>query len=105
MGFENGPFIINEDGTLTPNGLSWNRFANMVWFEQPAGVGFSYSSNPNDYQNYDDAIAAADNAAFLTAFFAQYPQYGNNPLWLTSESYGGKSWQIEPPQEAVEWGL
>ena len=29
----------------------------------PLGVGFSYSSNPTDYQNYNDTIAATDNAA------------------------------------------
>jgi hypothetical protein len=61
----------------------------MVWFEQPVGVGFSFSSKPADYQNLNDDIAATDNAAFLSAFFAQFPQYQNNPLWLTSESYGG----------------
>lgn len=54
-----------------------------------AGVGFSYSSQPSDYNNYNDDVAATDNAAFLTAFFAQYPQYQRNPLWFTSESYGG----------------
>lgn len=61
----------------------------MVWIEQPTGVGFSYSSNPADYQNLNDDVAASDNAAFFTAFFTAFPQYKSNPLWLTSESYGG----------------
>jgi hypothetical protein len=34
-------------------------------------------------------VAALDNSAFLSAFFAQYPQYQALPLFLTSESYGG----------------
>ena len=61
----------------------------MVYFEQPVGVGFSYSSNPADYQNLNDDVAASDNSAFLSAFFAAHPQYANVPLFLTSESYGG----------------
>ena len=89
MGFENGPFLAQQDGTLRFNPMSWNRFATVVWIEQPAGVGFSYSSNPNDYAGaYNDTTAASDNAAFLSAFFAQYPQYQSLDLYLTSESYG-----------------
>ena len=84
-----GPFLAQADGTLAPNPLSWNKFATMVYFEQPVGVGFSYSSAPADYQNLNDAVSASDNAQFLTAFFAAHPQYASQPLFLTSESYGG----------------
>jgi hypothetical protein len=89
MGFEHGPFLAQADGTLLMNSLSWNKFATMVYFEQPVGVGFSYSSNPADYQSLDDAVAASDNSAFLSAFFQAHPQYQSLPLFLTSESYGG----------------
>ena len=70
MGFEHGPFLAQAGGTLLPNPLSWNRFATMVYFEQPVGVGFSYSSQPSDYQSLNDEVAASDNAAFLSAFFS-----------------------------------
>jgi hypothetical protein len=89
QGFEHGPFLAQAGGALLPNPLSWNKFATMVYFEQPVGVGFSYSSNPNDYQNLNDDVAASDNSAFLTAFFAAHPAYQSLPLFLTSESYGG----------------
>lgn len=70
MGFEHGPFLAQEDGTLLLNPLSWNSApATVVYIEQPAGVGFSYSSNPADYDAYNDTVAATDNAAFLSAFF------------------------------------
>ena len=89
MGFENGPFIAQADGGLALNSLSWNKFASVVYIEQPVGVGFSYSSDPSEYQLLNDTIAATDNAAFLTAFFAANPRFLNNRLFLTSESYGG----------------
>jgi len=88
-GFENGPWRAQADGTLALNPLAWNKFATTVFIEQPAGVGFSYSSVPADYQNYNDSVSSTDNAAFLSAFFADYPEYANLPLYLTSESYGG----------------
>jgi carboxypeptidase D len=39
---ENGPFTW-EAGTLapTPNTYSWTNLTNVVWIEQPVGVGFS----------------------------------------------------------------
>jgi hypothetical protein len=89
MGFENGPFRAEEDGGLTLNALSWNKFATVVYIEQPIGVGFSFSANPAEYEKLNDAVAATDNAAFLTAFFEANPRFQSNPLFLTSESYGG----------------
>lgn len=89
MGFEHGPFFAAADGGFRANPYSWNKKHTVVYIEQPAGVGFSYSSVPGDYQKYNDAVSASDNAAFLSAFFKMYPQYQALPLFLTSESYGG----------------
>ena len=89
MGFEHGPFIVQDDGGIVLNELAWNKHATVVYIEQPAGVGFSYSSNPADYRAYNDTVSASDNLAYMTAFFAAYPQYQDLPLFLTSESYGG----------------
>jgi len=45
LGFaqEHGPFVI-ENGTTTfhENYWSWNKEANMLYIEAPAGVGYSY---------------------------------------------------------------
>ena len=58
MLYENGPFQILEDGkTVTLNNYSWNKLANMLYLESPAGVGFSWSSNQADYNNDDDGTA------------------------------------------------
>ena len=93
MGFEHGPFVAQADGGLALNPYSWNKHLTVVYIEQPAGVGFSWSSEPADYERYDDDVAASDNAAFLSAFFAMYPQYQGLPLFLTSESYGGNTFR------------
>mmetsp|Transcript_21233 Transcript_21233/g.21939 ORF Transcript_21233/g.21939 Transcript_21233/m.21939 type:complete len:467 (-) Transcript_21233:197-1597(-) len=92
---EMGPFSsINSDLTLSSNPYSWNRIANMVFIEQPCGVGFSYSdqespySNDGDYVTNDDQ-AAKDNYALINAFFDKFPQYRANDLYIASESYGG----------------
>ena len=40
MGFENGPFLAQQDGSLTLNPMSWNRFATVrnIRFFSPAGT-------------------------------------------------------------------
>ena len=54
MLYENGPFRIQDDGkTVQLNNYSWNKLANMLYLESPAGVGFSWSPNKADYNNDD----------------------------------------------------
>ena len=62
----------------------------MLYVEQPAGVGFSYSNTTSDY-TVGDARAAADVWAFLQAFYAtpEFSPYLSNDLYISGESYGG----------------
>jgi len=85
---EMGPFRPNKDLTLSLNPYAWNQKANMVYIEQPCGVGFSYSDEEADYKA-DDASAAADNYALIQAFLTRFPQYSQSSLYITAESYGG----------------
>lgn len=85
---ENGPFRPSGNG-LIKNDYSWNKEANMIYLESPAGVGFSYSANQSFYDGINDEMTARDNLVFLQNFLAMYPEYKNRDLFLTGESYGG----------------
>ncbi len=97
---ELGPFFPAQDGslTLTPNIYTWTRMANIIFVEQPSGVGFSFSQDTDDY-TVGDAQAAEDVYHFLVNFVARYPQYANRKLYLSGESYGGHCQY--PPCSAV----
>lgn len=84
---EQGPFRATAEHTLTLNKYAWNQLANMIFIEQPAGVGFSTIDDPTFA--YGDATAAADNAVFIAKWREAYPAYANNDFYLSSESYGG----------------
>lgn len=83
---EHGPFRPTPDGKLQLNPYAWNRLANVLYIEQPVGVGFSRAEGR---LKYDDALAAADNVRFIKGWLAQFPQYATNRFYISSESYGG----------------
>jgi carboxypeptidase C (cathepsin A) len=84
---EQGPFRPNADGTLKTNAYAWNTKANMIFIEQPAGVGFSTA--PADFVDYNDNQAAEDNYNFVVGWFKAYPQFAKSSFYASSESYGG----------------
>jgi len=85
---ENGPFYPKA-GKLIRNSCSWNKEANMLYLESPAGVGFSYSNDPSYYMGANDTKTAVDNLLFLHGWFNKFPEYKTRELYLTGESYAG----------------
>merc|ERR1712226_996665 len=60
----------------------------MIFLESPAGVGFSFSNNSTDYI-VGDHRTSTDIVAFLVGFIKLHPEFKENPIWITGESYGG----------------
>jgi carboxypeptidase C (cathepsin A) len=89
---ELGPFQPNADGTgVIPRETSWNKLANMLWFESPAGVGYSYTNGMAINSTYatDDHQTARNNLLVLQAWFARFPQYAEHRFYIAGESYAG----------------
>ncbi|KAM8947649.1 lysosomal protective protein-like [Pelodytes ibericus] len=85
---EHGPFLIQMDGNkLKYNPFSWNKIANILYLESPAGVGFSYSED-KQYETNDTEVTN-DNYSALKDFFRLFPEYIKNDFYITGESYGG----------------
>ncbi|CCU77941.1 putative carboxypeptidase S1 [Blumeria hordei DH14] len=83
---ENGPCHF-VDGSSEPslNPYSWNEYANMLYIDQPIGVGFSYGNNP-----VNSTVSAAPLVwKLLQAFYAKFPEYENRDFGIFTESYGG----------------
>ena len=83
---EFGPFFPNPDGSLSliPNPYSWTEKANIIFIEQPSGVGFSWSATTQDYTTGDEQ-SAEDVYQFLLGFTQRYPQYAGRKLYLSGE--------------------
>ena len=62
--------------------------ASILYVEQPAGVGFSYSDTEEDYKTGDEK-AADDNYALILEFLTRFPERKANNFYIASESYGG----------------
>eukprot|EP00039_Didymoeca_costata_P018723 m.334701 g.334701 ORF g.334701 m.334701 type:complete len:473 (+) comp17413_c0_seq1:23-1441(+) len=88
--YEHGPFRLNPDNAseLVKFDYNWNQLANMLYLEAPVGVGFSYSSNADDYKCSDNSTAE-DNLHAVEAFFSLFPEFKNNDFFITGESYAG----------------
>merc|ERR1711871_373510 len=81
---ELGPYVLDENLNITYNPFAWNKAANILFMEQPAGVGFSY---PGGARN--DSLTADDTYEGLVQFFASHPELANRPFYVAGESYGG----------------
>jgi len=89
--YENGPLHFSGTNdttglpTLVYNPQTWTSVANMLWLEQPVGVGFSYCAQGTQCngQFQDDAYG------FFVNFFAAYPEFSKTKLYISGESYAG----------------
>lgn len=86
---ENGPCKVEAEGTSTTlNPYSWNKYANMIYLDQPIPAGFSYGS----HDVYSTKQAAARVWDFFQILFGipHFTQYESRELSVWAESYGGQ---------------
>lgn len=87
---EVGPFRINKAASgLFLNKFSWNKLANLLFLETPAGVGFSYSNRSSDLLDTGDRRTAKDSLQFLLRWMNRFPRYKKRVVYITGESYAG----------------
>ncbi|KEP50782.1 serine carboxypeptidase [Rhizoctonia solani 123E] len=85
---EMGPCRMNQDeATVSRNAYSWNEYSNMLFIDQPVGVGYSYG---------DTVVGTSKDAAIalwkmLQIFFAdaKFSKYATRDFAIWTESYGG----------------
>ncbi|KAG5507580.1 hypothetical protein JKF63_06529 [Porcisia hertigi] len=88
---EVGPCKMNEtSGELYYNEYGWNDEAYLLFVDQPAGVGYSYSDKINWAHN--ESEVAEDMYNFLQGFARRETSpsiTGANDFYIIGESYGG----------------
>lgn len=87
---ELGPCLINGFGNGTVyNPYGWSKKSNLLFVDQPAGVGFSYLDHGEPIPG-DSFLAATDMHHFLQIFVSQvFPELEKLPFHLSGESYAG----------------
>lgn len=86
---EHGPFYVNKDTQLVPRNITWNEKYSMLYVDNPAGTGFSFTKADEGYATTEDDVAR-DLYSLLEQFFQIYPEYQPNDFYVTGESYAGK---------------
>ncbi|PIO77064.1 serine carboxypeptidase [Teladorsagia circumcincta] len=64
-----------------------DNYANIVYLDAPAGVGFSVRSD--GFWNYTDTEVASDNYVALKECFKKFPERRTNDFYAAGESYAG----------------
>lgn len=85
---ELGPCRVVSNDTTVFNPDAWNNHANLVFLDQPVGVGYSYGPK-NDSGTWTTEAAAKDVYAFLQILLAT-PKYAGKEFHIAGESYAGR---------------
>ncbi|XAO25236.1 hypothetical protein I312_104051 [Cryptococcus bacillisporus CA1280] len=85
--FELGGCNIRDKGENTTfNEYSWNSIANVLYLDQPIGVGYSYA---DEGEVNNSPAAAEDVYAFLVLFISKFREYNELDFHIAGESYAG----------------
>ncbi|XP_002737769.1 retinoid-inducible serine carboxypeptidase-like [Saccoglossus kowalevskii] len=82
---EIGPLDVN----LNPRNTTWMSKVNILFIDNPVGTGYSYVDNI-DAMTTDVHGIALDLVTVIKAFIKKHDEFKTVPLYIFSESYGGK---------------
>ena len=89
---ENGPLKLlkdRESGNVNVHSLkgeAWSAVSNIVFVDQPIGVGYSYG-----HRKVEDGKQVGEYMVkFIQGFYKKFPDMKENKFFISGESYGGK---------------
>lgn len=83
---EIGPLTMN----LTERNHTWVKHFNVLFIDNPVGVGFSYFSNNCTAMAENNEEIGRDLISFLKQFLNRFTKFQDIPIYIFGESYGGK---------------
>ena len=85
---EHGPYFVDKNLLLNERTISWSKKYNMLYIDQPAGTGFSFTDDLRGYatSQYD---VARDLYNAISQFYKVFPEQLSSDFYVTGESYGG----------------
>ncbi|KAG2589422.1 serine carboxypeptidase-like 50 [Panicum virgatum] len=94
--FQIGPYTFaagrnNSSAPLSPNPFAWNRRFGLLFVDSPLGTGYSAAPSPSAIPTNQSVVAEHILAALQSFFAAQPAEFRARPLYLTGESYAGKT--------------
>ncbi|KAM6496201.1 Alpha/Beta hydrolase fold [Amanita muscaria] len=85
---EVGPWRYNGKGGFQVKEGGWEEYTTIIYVDQPAGTGFSYTST--DHFISSPTEAAEQFLVFLRNLYKVFPQYINMDTYLGGESFAGQ---------------
>jgi len=86
---EMGPFLVEDDGSLTKRPVGWNEKYSMIFIDNPVGAGFSYTDTEDGYCTDTKTQVSAQLYEMMQQFYQVFPEQLTNKLFITGESYAG----------------
>lgn len=80
------PSGCDYTSSFSNNPYAWNAHANLLYVDNPRGVGYSYGLGP---PTTSTVMAAQDMLSFLLEWYPHYPELVPNKLVIAGESYAG----------------
>lgn len=87
---QNGPFSLLEGSDLVPRSTSWQKYFNVIYIDNPVGVGFSYAKEEENCYSKTLSDVSMNLHHTMEQFYKLFPDLLARELYVTGLSLGGK---------------